>query len=136
MTRAGSRTGCGASGRGTSRDGPRGDAEPRRAGAGRDGCPVRERARELAAVRRVVEQPAGPPAAGGWPRDVPRPVRRAGRGDGDKDRRVSRRMLLAAAPVVLVNVVAFSGQLAFLRDHLPWVPGGQVLMAVTLETIA
>jgi len=45
-------------------------------------------------------------------------------------------MLLAAAPVVLVNVVAFSGQLAFLRDHLPWVPAGQVLMAVTLETIA
>lgn len=46
------------------------------------------------------------------------------------------RWLGAAAPVVLVNVVAFAGQLAFLREHLPWVPAGQVLMAVTLETIA
>ena len=45
-------------------------------------------------------------------------------------------MAFTAAPVVLVNVVAFCGQLAFLRAHLPWVPAGQVLMAVTLEVIA
>ena len=45
-------------------------------------------------------------------------------------------LVLTAAPVVLVNIVAFSGQLAFLRDHLSWVPAGQVLMAVTLEVIA
>ena len=46
------------------------------------------------------------------------------------------RRAAAAVPVVLVNVVAFAGQLAFLREHLPWGLAGQVLMAVTLETIA
>jgi len=45
-------------------------------------------------------------------------------------------LCLVAAPVVLVNVVAFAGQLAFLREHLPWTAAGQVLMAVTLEVIA
>jgi hypothetical protein len=43
---------------------------------------------------------------------------------------------LAAVPVILVNAVAFSGQLAFLRTHLPWTPAGQVLVAVTLESVA
>jgi hypothetical protein len=43
---------------------------------------------------------------------------------------------LAAIPVVLVNAVAFAGQLAFLRDHLPWPLAGQVLVAVTLESVA
>jgi hypothetical protein len=46
------------------------------------------------------------------------------------------RGLLAAVPVVLVNVVAFAGQLAFLHAHLPWPVPGQVLMAVTLESVA
>jgi hypothetical protein len=46
------------------------------------------------------------------------------------------RRAAAAVPVVLVNIVAFAGQLAFLREHLPWTLAGQVLMAVTLETIA
>jgi hypothetical protein len=43
---------------------------------------------------------------------------------------------LAAVPIVLVNVVAFAGQLAFLRTHLPWPAPGQVLVAVTLESVA
>ena len=43
---------------------------------------------------------------------------------------------LAAVPVVLVNAVAFAGQLAFLRTHLPWTPAGQVLVAITLESVA
>lgn len=43
---------------------------------------------------------------------------------------------LAAIPVVLVNAVAFAGQLAFLRTHLPWTPAGQVLVAITLESVA
>jgi hypothetical protein len=43
---------------------------------------------------------------------------------------------LAAVPVVLVNAVAFAGQLAFLRTHLPWPSAGQVLVAVTLESVA
>jgi len=50
--------------------------------------------------------------------------------------RSGRRAWMAAIPVVLVNVVAFAGQLAYLREHLPWPLPGQVLMAVTLEAIA
>jgi hypothetical protein len=46
------------------------------------------------------------------------------------------RTIVVAVPVVLVNAVAFSGQLAFLRDHLAWPLIGQVMMAVALETIA
>lgn len=42
----------------------------------------------------------------------------------------------AAIPIVLVNSVAFAAQLAFLRTHLPWPAAGQVLVAVTLESIA
>jgi hypothetical protein len=37
---------------------------------------------------------------------------------------------------VLVNAVAFAGQLAFLRDHLPWPLAGQLMMAAALESIA
>jgi hypothetical protein len=48
----------------------------------------------------------------------------------------SHRGWLAAVPIVLVNAVAFAGQLAFLRVHLPWVLAGQVLVAVTLESVA
>jgi hypothetical protein len=51
-------------------------------------------------------------------------------------RRIPVRAIFAAVPVVLVNVVAFAGQLAFLREHLPWTLAGQILMAVTLESIA
>lgn len=46
------------------------------------------------------------------------------------------RAVAVAVPVVLVNVVAFAGQLAFLRAHLPWPPIGQVTMAVALEAVA
>ena len=46
------------------------------------------------------------------------------------------RAAVAAIPVVLVNTVAFAGQLAFLRAHLPWPFAGQVMMAVALESIA
>jgi len=35
-----------------------------------------------------------------------------------------------------VNAVAFAGQLAFLREHLPWPLLGQVMMAVALESVA
>lgn len=48
----------------------------------------------------------------------------------------SHRGWLAAVPIVLVNAVAFCGQLAFLRVHLPWPAAGQVLVAVTLESVA
>jgi hypothetical protein len=44
--------------------------------------------------------------------------------------------VLAAVPVVLVNAVAFAGQLAFLRARLPWPPIGQVAVALALESVA
>lgn len=50
--------------------------------------------------------------------------------------RTMLRLAVAAVPVILVNAVAFSGQLAFLRTHLPWSLPGQVLMAVALESVA
>lgn len=43
---------------------------------------------------------------------------------------------LAAIPVILVNAVAVIAQLTFLRTHLSWTPAGQVLVAVTLESVA
>lgn len=46
------------------------------------------------------------------------------------------RTAAAAVPLILVNAVAFAGQLAFLRDHLPWGLAGQVTMALALESIA
>jgi len=46
------------------------------------------------------------------------------------------RAVAAAVPLVLVNVVAFAGQLAFLRAHLPWPLPGQLVMAVALESVA
>jgi DNA-binding transcriptional regulator YiaG len=44
--------------------------------------------------------------------------------------------IAAAVPVALVNAVAFAGQLAFLRTHLHWPLGGQILVALALESIA
>ena len=46
------------------------------------------------------------------------------------------RTLAAAIPLILVNAVAFAGQLAFLREHLPWGLAGQITMALALESIA
>jgi len=48
----------------------------------------------------------------------------------------THRAWLAAVPIVLVNAVAFTGQLAFLRAHLPIGLAGQVLVAVALESVA
>ena len=49
---------------------------------------------------------------------------------------LAHRGWLAAIPVILVNAVAFYGQLAFLRGHLTAPSGVQVLVAVALESIA
>lgn len=51
----------------------------------------------------------------------------------------TRRMLraiTAAVPVCLVNATAFIGQFMFLHAHLHWIVPGQVLFAVTLESVA
>lgn len=50
--------------------------------------------------------------------------------------RVNRRLILAAIPLVLVNIIAFSGQLAFIRDHVHWPLAGDILFAAALESIA
>jgi len=42
----------------------------------------------------------------------------------------------AAVPVVMVNATAFIGQFFFIRDHVPWLLIGQVLVAVTFESVA
>jgi hypothetical protein len=43
---------------------------------------------------------------------------------------------LAVVPLILVNFVAVSGQLAFLRDHLSWGLPGDIVFAAALESIA
>lgn len=53
-----------------------------------------------------------------------------------KERAGHLRAVAAAIPVVLVNAVAFAGQFAFLRAHLPWPLPGQVMVAVALESVA
>jgi hypothetical protein len=77
----------------------------------------------------------------GWPQDDPGQSRtvldKAGQHVASARHAVtSHRGWLAAVPIVLVNAVAFAGQLAFLRVHLPWRLPGQVLVAVTLESVA
>ena len=42
----------------------------------------------------------------------------------------------AGVPVIMVNATAFIGQFFFIRDHVPWVLPGQVLVAVTFESVA
>lgn len=42
----------------------------------------------------------------------------------------------AAVPVAMVNATAFVGQFAYIRDHVPWVLPGQVLVAATFESVA
>lgn len=54
----------------------------------------------------------------------------------EKSRRRPPRAVIAAVPVVAVNLCAFFGQLAFLHDHLHWPTPGVVLVALTLESIA
>ena len=46
------------------------------------------------------------------------------------------RAAVVAVPVVLVNAVAFAGQLAFLREHLAWPLPGQIMVAFALESVA
>jgi hypothetical protein len=47
-----------------------------------------------------------------------------------------RRLIVAAVPIILVNIIAFSGQLAFLREHLSWPLPGVIMFAAALESIA
>jgi hypothetical protein len=42
----------------------------------------------------------------------------------------------AAVPVAMVNGTAFVGQFAYIKDHVPWVLPGQILVAATFESVA
>lgn len=44
--------------------------------------------------------------------------------------------IAAAVPVALVNGTAFIGQFAYVKDHVPWILPGQVLVAATFESVA
>jgi len=80
-------------------------------------------------------QPRGPVSV--LPQDEPAQSRTPADSPGRWRHAVSaHRGWLAAVPIVLVNAVAFAGQLAFLRARLPWPAAGQVLVAVTLESVA
>lgn len=46
------------------------------------------------------------------------------------------RYVVAGIPLVLVNAIAFSGQLGFIRDHIHWPLAGQIAFAAALESIA
>jgi len=47
-----------------------------------------------------------------------------------------RRATITAVPLVLVNIVAFLGQYAYIQDHVPLPWPGQVIFALALESIA
>lgn len=49
---------------------------------------------------------------------------------------MSKRTIIAAIPLMLVNSVAFAGQFAFIRDHIHWPLAGQLVFALALESIA
>ena len=44
--------------------------------------------------------------------------------------------VITAIPVILVNVVATTGQYMYLRDHLPWPMFGIITFAAALESVA
>lgn len=46
------------------------------------------------------------------------------------------RMILAAIPLVICNLIAFTGQLSFIRDHLAWPLLGDIGFAAGLESMA
>jgi len=46
------------------------------------------------------------------------------------------RAIVTAIPLILVNIVAISGQYAFLRDHLSWPVIGTVVFAAAIESTA
>ena len=49
---------------------------------------------------------------------------------------VSKRGLITMPAIIAVNIVAFAGQLGFIRDHLQWPLAGDILFAGALESIA
>jgi hypothetical protein len=48
----------------------------------------------------------------------------------------NRRLIITAVPLVICNLIAFTGQLAFIRDHMSWPLIGDIGLAAGLESIA
>jgi hypothetical protein len=48
----------------------------------------------------------------------------------------NRRILITALPLVLVNLVAISGQYAFIREHTAWPIYGVVIFAAAIEAVS
>lgn len=47
-----------------------------------------------------------------------------------------RRILIATIPLILVNLTAFSGQFGYIRDHVHWILPGQLMLSISIESIA
>lgn len=47
-----------------------------------------------------------------------------------------RRLIITAVPLVICNLIAFTGQLSFIRDHMSWPLIGDIGLAAGLESIA
>lgn len=77
-------------------------------------------------------------------RDENRELRRASRAARREDRadaassavRRAAPGVATAIPVAMVNATAFIGQFAYIREHVPWILPGQVLVAATFESVA
>lgn len=50
--------------------------------------------------------------------------------------KTKRRAIATAIPLLLVNVVAFGGQFAYISEHVTWPTAGQVIFALALESVA
>jgi Protein of unknown function (DUF2637) len=48
----------------------------------------------------------------------------------------NRRLIITAIPLVICNLIAFTGQLSFIRDHMSWPLIGDIGLAAGLESIA
>ena len=51
-------------------------------------------------------------------------------------KRAQRRARITAIPLVLVNLVAFFGQFAYIQEHVQWPGIAQVVFAIALESVA
>jgi len=51
-------------------------------------------------------------------------------------KRTRKRAIVTAIPLLLVNIVAFGGQYAYIHEHVNWLTPGQVIFALALESVA
>lgn len=49
---------------------------------------------------------------------------------------MNKRIVITAVPIVICNLIAFTGQLAFIREHMAWPFIGDIGLAAGIESIA